>query len=104
MGLSITEDIHSIKDLERITNSALEQIHKTKHPVVLTVNGIAENALLATPEYKKIRNAFNVLKLLIPAEDDISNDRCKEANAFFKDFKCEKFPQFNRKPEHQFNI
>ena len=68
----------------------LKQIHKTKRPVVLTVNGKAEAVLLAAKEYEKIANAFNLLKLLIPAEEDISNNRYKEASAFFKEFKREK--------------
>ncbi len=90
MTLSITEDIRSITDLKRNTNSVLEQIRKTKRPVVLTVNGKAEAVLLDAEEYEKIASAFNLLKLLIPAEEDISNNRHKEANAFFKDFKREK--------------
>ena len=90
MALSITEDIRSITDLKRNTNSVLKQLHKTKRPVVLTVNGKAEAVLLAAPEYEKITNAFNLLKLLIPAEEDISNNRYKEAHSFFKEFKHEK--------------
>ena len=90
MTISITEDIRSITDLKRNTNSVLEQIHKTKRPVVLTVNGKAEAVLMAAQEYEKIASAFNLLKLLIPAEEDISNNRCKEASAFFKEFKREK--------------
>ncbi len=87
MTLSITEDIRSITDLKRNTNAVLEQIHKTKRPVVLTVNGRAEAVLLDAKEYEKIANAFNLLKLLIPAEEDIGNNRYEEARAFFKDFK-----------------
>ena len=90
MTLSITEDIRSITDLKRNTNSVLEQIHKTKRPVVLTVNGKAEAVLLDAQEYEKIASAFNLLKLLIPAEEEISHNRYKEANAFFKEFKREK--------------
>lgn len=87
MTLSITEDIRSITDLKRNTNSVLEQIHKTKRPIVLTVNGKAEAVLMAAKEYEKIANAFNLLKLLIPAEEDISNKRYKEVRTFFKEFK-----------------
>jgi len=90
MPLSITEDIRSITDLKRKTNSILEQIHKTKRPVVLTVNGKAEAVLMDAKEYERITNAFNLLKLLIPAEEDISNKRYKEARAFFKEFKRDK--------------
>ena len=87
MTLSITEDIRSITDLKRNTNSVLEQIHKTKRPVVLTVNGKAEAVLMDAKEYEKITNAFNLLKLLIPAEEDISNNRYAGARSFFEDFK-----------------
>ena len=87
MTLSTTEDIRSITDLKRNTNAVLEQIHKTKRPVVLTVNGKAEAVLMDAKEYEKITNAFNLLKLLIPAEEDISNNCYAEARSFFEDFK-----------------
>ena len=90
MALSITEDIRSITDLKRNTNSVLEQIHKTKRPVVLTVNGKAEAVLIEAKEYEKITNAFNLLKLLVPAEEDIGAGRYKEARDFFKEFKRDK--------------
>jgi len=87
MAISITQDIRSITDLKRNTNSILEQIHKTKRPVILTVNGKAEAVLIDAKEYEKINNAFNLLKLLAPAEEDISSGKFKEARAFFKEFK-----------------
>lgn len=90
MTMSITEDIRSITDLKRQTNSVLEQIHKTKRPIVLTVNGKAEAVLLDAKEFEKITNAFGLLKLLIPAEEDINNNRYKEARSFFKEFKNDK--------------
>lgn len=87
MTLSITEDIRSITDLKRKTNSILEQIHHTKRPVVLTVNGKAEAVLIDAKEFEKITGAFNLLKLLVPAENDITNGNYQEARSFFKDFK-----------------
>ena len=90
MTLRITEDIRSITDLKRNTNLVLEQIHKTKRPVVLTVNGKAEAVLLGAKEYEKIATAFNLLKLLVPAEEDISSNRYMEARNFFKEFKRDK--------------
>ena len=90
MTLSITEDIRSITDLKRDTNSVLEQINKTKRPVVLTVNGKARAVLIDAKEYEKITNAFNLLKLLVPAEEDISSGRYKDARGFFKEFKRDK--------------
>ncbi len=90
MTLSITEDIRSITDLKRNTNSVLKQMQKNKRPVVLTVNGKAEAVLLNAKEFEKITGAFNLLKKLAPAEEDIRDGRYKDAKAFFKEFKRDK--------------
>ena len=87
MPISITEDIRSITELKRNTNSVLEQIHRTKRPVILTVNGKAEAVLVDAKEYEKISNAFNLLKLLAPAEEDINEGRFDEAREFFQELK-----------------
>jgi len=42
---------------------------------------------LDAKEYEKITHAFILLKLLVPAEEDIRAGRYKEAKAFFKEFK-----------------
>jgi prevent-host-death family protein len=90
MSISITEDIRSITDLKRNTNSVLDQIHKTKRPVILTVNGKAEAVIVDAKEYEKITNAFNLLKFLVPAEEDIKGGRYSEAKDFFQEFKRDK--------------
>jgi len=90
MTLSITEDIHSITDLKRKTNSILQQIHKTKRPVVLTVNGKAEAVLVDAKEFERMTHSFNLLKLLIPAEEDIRGKQYKEVRSFFKELKSAK--------------
>ena len=90
MALQITEDIRSITDLKRNTNSVLRHLQKSKRPIVLTVNGKAEAVLMDAKEYERISGAFNLLKLLVPAEEDIKNRRYKEAQTFFREFKREK--------------
>lgn len=87
MPISITEDIRSITDLKRNTNAVLDQIHKTKRPVILTVNGKAEAVLVDAREYEKITNAFNLLKMLAPAEEDVKEGRFTDAEEFFQEFK-----------------
>ena len=87
MPISITEDIRSITDLKRNTNSVLNQIHKTKRPVILTVNGKAEAVLVDAKEYEKITNAFNLLKILASVEEDIKEGRITEVKDFFQGFK-----------------
>jgi len=87
MTLSITEDIRSVTELKRDTSAILRHLHATGRPVVLTVNGKAEAVILDAREYEKTANAMNLLKLLIPAEDDIKEDRYVGAAEFFKEFK-----------------
>ena len=87
MPISITEDIRSITDLKRNTNAILEQIHKTKRPVVLTVNGKAEAVIVDAKEYERITNAFSLLKILATAEEDIKEGRYTATREFFQEFK-----------------
>ena len=42
MSLNPSEDIRSVTDLKRNTKEILNQVHRTKRPVVLTVNGKAD--------------------------------------------------------------
>ncbi len=89
MSISITEDIRSITDLKRNTSAVLKQVHTTGRPVVLTVNGKAEAVLLDAGEYERTMNAFNLLKLLVAAEEDVKEGRVSEAGKFFREFKCD---------------
>jgi prevent-host-death family protein len=90
MGISITDGIRSITDLKRNTNKILKQVHDTKQPVVLTVNGKAEAVLMGAREYESLSNALAMFKLLIPAEEDIKHNRLKESEEFFKEFRHDK--------------
>lgn len=87
MQLSITEDICSLTELQQDVNSILAYLHSSKRPVILTVNGRADAVLVDASEYEKTTSAFDLLKLLIPAEEDIPARRYTEATAFFKEFK-----------------
>jgi prevent-host-death family protein len=90
MTISITDDIKSITDLKRNTNQILRQVHDTGRPVVLTVNGKAEAVLLGAKEFEKMTNALAILKLTVPAENDIKEGAVMDAEAFFKEFRRDK--------------
>lgn len=87
MALSITEDIRSITELKRDTSAILRYTHTSGRPVVLTVNGKAEAVLMGAAEYEKTTQALNLLRLLIPAEEDVKEGRVEEAASFFREFK-----------------
>jgi prevent-host-death family protein len=90
MSISITDGIRSITDLKRNTNQILQQVHDTKQPVVLTVNGKAEAVLMDAKEYEKTTDALAMMKMILSAEEDIKNNRFMEAETFFKEFRREK--------------
>lgn len=90
MGISITNGIRSITDLKRNTNQILKQVHDTKQPVILTVNGKAEAVLMDAKEYERISDALAMLKVILSAEEDVKNNSFIEAESFFKEFRRDK--------------
>lgn len=87
MALNIVEDIRSITELKRDTSAILRHIHASGRPVVLTVNGKAEAVIMDAGAYEKTVQALNLLKLLLPAEEDAREGRVGDAASFFEEFK-----------------
>jgi prevent-host-death family protein len=87
MSLHPSEDIRSVTDLKRKTKEILNQVHRTKRPVVLTVNGKADAVLMDTSTYENHLKAANMARLLAPAEEDITAGRTKSVRSFLKEFK-----------------
>lgn len=87
MSLTPSEDIRSVTDLKRNTKEILSQVHRTKRPVVLTVNGKADAVLMDTRTYEKHLKAANMARLLARAEEDISARRTRPIHSFLKEFK-----------------
>ncbi len=90
MAINITEDILSITELKKNTHKILKQIHSTHRPVVLTVNGKAEAVLVDAMQYEKMVQAFNMVKMLKPAEEDVKEGRVRNVRKFFGEFKSAK--------------
>ena len=86
MSLNPSEDIRSVTDLKRNTKEILNQVHRTKRPVVLTVNGKADAVLMDTKTYEKYLMAANMARLLARAEEDISAGHTRPIRSFLKDF------------------
>ncbi|MBC8383951.1 MAG: type II toxin-antitoxin system Phd/YefM family antitoxin [Candidatus Cloacimonetes bacterium] len=84
MLFKITEDILSITDLKKRTNSILKQIHQTKRPIILTVNGKAEAVLLDAMEYEKITTAFDEMQKMISEGSGLEAEKRERAVSIFK--------------------
>jgi len=87
MSLSPSEDIRSVTDLKRNTKEILSQVHRTKRPVVLTVNGKADAVLMDTKTYEKHLKASNMARLLARGEEDVTAGRTRPIRKFLKEFK-----------------
>ena len=87
MSLNPSEDIRSVTDLKRNTKEILSQVHRTKRPIVLTVNGKADAVLMDTKTYEKHLSASNMARLLAGAEEDVAADRTRPIRSFLKAFK-----------------
>ena len=87
MSLNPSEDIRSVTDLKRRTKEILTQVHRTKRPVVLTVNGKADAILMDTKTYEKHLKAGNMARLLARAEEDVATGRTRSMRAFLREFK-----------------
>ena len=87
MSLNPSEDIRSVTELKRKTKEILSQLHRTRRPVVLTVNGKADAVLMDTKTYEKHLKADNMARLLAQAEEDIEAGRTRPIRSFLKEFK-----------------
>jgi prevent-host-death family protein len=87
MPLNPSEDIRSVTELKRKTKEILSQVHRTKRPVVLTVNGKADAVLMDTKTYERHLKAGNMARLLAVGEEDVAAGRTRPIRAFLKDFK-----------------
>lgn len=85
-----SEDIKSITDLKRNTKAIMEQVHKTKRPIILTVNGKADSVIIDIKEYEKMLNLDNLTQMLAEGENDIQNNDVQPASKFLKKFKKER--------------
>ena len=87
MSLNPSEDIRSVTDLKRKTREILNHVHRTKRPMVLTVNGKADAVLMDTKTYEKHLRASNLMRLLIRAEEGVAAGRTRSTRSFLKEFK-----------------
>jgi prevent-host-death family protein len=89
MAINLAEDIRSVTDLKRNTRDILDQIHKTKRPVVLTVNGRADAVIMDVEVYEKHLKAANMARLLAPAEEEVAAGKTRPMKEFLKEFKSD---------------
>ena len=86
MSLHLTEDIRSVTELKRQTREILEQVHQTRRPVIVTVNGKADAVLMDAATYQAQLGAANMARLVSEGEQDVATGRVRPMRSFLKAF------------------
>jgi prevent-host-death family protein len=60
--LNIGQDIHSLTDFKRRTSNLVAQLHETKRPIVLTVNGRPEVVVQEAQAYQQLLDRLTELE------------------------------------------
>jgi len=86
--INLAKDIHSLTDFKRNTTEFLQQIKKTKHPLVLTVNGKAELVVQDAESYQELLDAAELVETLKGIKlglEQMQQSKGKKAEEFFNE-------------------
>ena len=84
--INLSRDIHSLTDFKPNTTEFLQRLKRTKHPLVLTVNGKAELVVQDAESYQKLLDAVELLETLKGIKlglEQIEQGKGKKAEDFF---------------------
>ena len=81
--LDLANDIRSLSDFKRKTTALLDHIKKTRHPLVLTINGRAELVVQDAQAYQDLLDRVETVEALRRAFADVKAGRTKPARQVF---------------------
>ena len=81
-------DIRPSADLRNHYNEISKQCHETREPVIITVNGRGDTAILGIQEYQQMVAELRLLRTLAEANDDVLNERIRPAGEAFADIRA----------------
>lgn len=85
MSIHITEDIRSVTELKRNMKNVFAHIHKTKRPLILTVNGKADAVLMDAKTYEEQFASLALLRAVEQGERDVAAGRVRPARQALKE-------------------
>ncbi|MDE6626023.1 MAG: type II toxin-antitoxin system Phd/YefM family antitoxin [Lachnospiraceae bacterium] len=62
-------------DLRNHYNEISKQCHEERSPVIITVNGRGDTAILGLQDYYQMKSELELLRTLSEAEEDVANGR-----------------------------
>lgn len=81
--LDLANDIRSLSDFKRNTSQLLDQVKKTGHPLVLTINGRAEVVVQDAETYQQLLDRVETVEALQRGLADVKAGRTKPAREVF---------------------
>lgn len=74
-------------DLRNHYNEISKQCRETREPVIITVNGRGDTAVLGLQDYYQMKSELELLRILSEAEEDVKNGRIAPIQETFEDIR-----------------
>lgn len=81
--------IRPSSDLRNHYAEISKQCREERTPVIITVNGRGDTAVLGLQDYYQMKSELELLRTLAEAEDDVNNGRVAPAKKIFGDLRSE---------------
>jgi len=81
------EVIRPSSDLRNHYNEISRQCHEERNPVIITVNGRGDTAVLSLQDYYQMKSELELLRTLAEAEEDAANGRVAPMQNTFDDIR-----------------
>jgi prevent-host-death family protein len=83
MAISVTEDFRTLTELKKDLLQILEQVHRTRRPIVVTRGGKPDVVILDAATYEERLKTVHLGRLLAEAHADVRAGRTRPADEFF---------------------
>ena len=81
------ETIRPSSDLRNHYNEISKECHENRIPVIITVNGRGDTALLGLQDYYQMKSELELLRTLSEAEEDVVNGSTAPIQDTFNDIR-----------------
>lgn len=81
------ETIRPSSDLRNHYSEVSRQCHEERTPVIITVNGRGDTAILGLQDYYQMKSELELLRTLAEAEEDVVNGRVASIQDTFDDIR-----------------
>lgn len=79
--------IRPSSDLRNRYSEISKECHENRTPVIITVNGRGDTAVLGLQDYYRMKSELELLRALAEAEEDVINDRVAPIQDTFNDIR-----------------